>query len=200
MFPYKSEKTIIRSKQDQYALDCLNRLTTRETVNGVSKYATPLLRSKHAPLFNAPKVAVISSLRWTERQLTQNPEQTLIYKVEIQKLVDSGYVRKLSHEEAFQSSESWFVPHHLVKHNGKNRLVFNCSYMYKGESLNAPLLPGPTLGSSLLGVLLHFRERPVAISGDIKSMFHQVCLLPSDKPLLRFLWRSMRRDKPADVL
>ncbi len=44
--------------------------------------------------------------------------------------------------------ESWFVPHHLVKHNGKNRLVFNCSYTFKGESLNAHLIPGPTLGSS----------------------------------------------------
>lgn len=65
--------------------------------------------------------------------------------------------------------------------------------------MNAHLIPGPTLGPSLLGVLLRFRERPVAISGDIKSMFHQICLLPSDKPLLHFLWRSMRQDKPVDV-
>ncbi|KAL1253905.1 hypothetical protein QQF64_016134 [Cirrhinus molitorella] len=60
VLPYRSEKAIIRSKQDQYALDCLDRLTTRETVNGVSRYVTPLLRSNHAPLFNAPKEAVMS--------------------------------------------------------------------------------------------------------------------------------------------
>ncbi|XP_037101263.1 uncharacterized protein LOC119118836 [Syngnathus acus] len=29
--------------------------------------------------------------------------------------------------------------------------------------------------------------------GDIKSMFHQIRLMPKDKPLLRFLWRDMQR-------
>ncbi|XP_035990994.1 uncharacterized protein LOC110367597 [Fundulus heteroclitus] len=30
-------------------------------------------------------------------------------------------------------------------------------------------------------------------------MFHQVRLLPADRPLLRFLWRDMNRDRPPDV-
>lgn len=30
-------------------------------------------------------------------------------------------------------------------------------------------------------------------------MFHQVRLLPYDSPLLRFLWRNVRRDDTADV-
>lgn len=55
VLPYRSEKAIIWSKQDQYALD---QLTTRESVNGVSRYVTPLLPSKNAPLFNAPKEAL----------------------------------------------------------------------------------------------------------------------------------------------
>lgn len=49
------------------------------------------------------------------------------------------------------------------------------------------LLPGPASRPSLLGILLRFREHSVAISGDIHGMFHQVLLLPEDKPLLRFL-------------
>ncbi|KAK7945263.1 hypothetical protein WMY93_000991 [Mugilogobius chulae] len=97
---------------------------------------------------------------------------------------------------AFDSStESWYLPHHVVHHNGKARIVYNCSYQHNGQSLNNQLLPGPTLGPSLLGVLLRFREHCVAISGDIKAMFHQVRLLPEDKPLLRFLWRSMKRSR-----
>ncbi|KAI3370916.1 hypothetical protein L3Q82_007422 [Scortum barcoo] len=60
-----------------------------------------------------------------------------------------------------------------------------------GASLNEHPLPGPTLGSTLLGVLLRFREYPFAVSSDIKGMFHQVRLLPEDKPFLRFLWRDM---------
>ena len=93
-----------------------------------------------------------------------------------------------------QRKESWFLPHHLVYHNGKARVVFNCSFNYQQACLNNNLLPGPTLSSPLLGVLLRFSEHAVAISGDIHGMFHQVCLLPEDRPLLRFLWRDAERE------
>nr|XP_061832460.1 uncharacterized protein LOC133616862 [Nerophis lumbriciformis] len=67
------------------------------------------------------------------------------------------------------------------------------------ERETAPLLPGPTLGPSLIGVLLRFRQHAVAISGDIRAMFHQVRLLPEDQPLLRFVWRNLQRQKQPDV-
>lgn len=84
----------------------------------------------------------------------------------------------------------------MVQHNGKNRVVFNCSFQFRGESLNQHLLPGPTFGPSLLAVLLRFREHLEAISSAIRGMFQQVRLLPEDRPLLRFLWRNLQRDKP----
>lgn len=87
----------------------------------------------------------------------------------------------------------------MVQHNGKNRVVFNCSFQLRGNNLNELLLPGPTLGSSLLAVLLRFKEHSVGISSDIRGMFHQVRLLPEDRPLLRFLWRDMNREEPPSV-
>nr|XP_055038153.1 uncharacterized protein LOC129426051 [Misgurnus anguillicaudatus] len=87
----------------------------------------------------------------------------------------------------------------MVSHNGKNRIVFNCSYTYKNKNLKKLLLPGPTLSSSLLGVLLRFREHAIGISSDIKGMFHQVRLLPEDKPLLRFLWRDLNTEEPPNI-
>ncbi|XP_043967022.1 uncharacterized protein LOC122827949 [Gambusia affinis] len=87
----------------------------------------------------------------------------------------------------------------MVEHNGKHRIVFNCSFEYQGQSLNDYLLPGPTLGPTLLGVLLRFRQHSIAISSDIKGMFHQVRLLSEDKPLLRFLWRDVKIMQPPDV-
>ncbi len=57
------------------------------------------------PCLMPSKEAVISPLRRTERQLTRNPVQALIYEGEVQKVVESGYVRKLSYEDASQSSE-----------------------------------------------------------------------------------------------
>ncbi len=87
----------------------------------------------------------------------------------------------------------------MTQHNGKNRVVFNCSFQHGGKNLNQLLLPGPTLGPSLMSVLLRFREHTVALSSDIQGMFHQVRLLPEDRPLLRFLWRDLNRDQSPQV-
>lgn len=87
----------------------------------------------------------------------------------------------------------------MVSHNPKNSVVFNCSFSYKGENLNDLLLSGPNLGSTLLGVLLRFREHSVAISSDIEGIFHQVRLLPKDQPLLLFLWRHLERNKQPSI-
>lgn len=106
---------------------------------------------------------------------------------------------KLTPEEVEQTKEAWYVPHHMVQHNGKNRVVFNCSFQFEGNNLNKLLLPGPTLGPSLLAVLLRFRQHRVAISSDIRGMFHQVLLLPEDRPLFKFLWRDLDKDVPPAV-
>lgn len=90
-------------------------------------------------------------------------------------------------------------PNHLVQHNGKNKVVFNCSFLYQGQNLKELLLPGAVLGPPLLAVLLTFREHSVAISSDIRGMFHQIRLLPEDRPLLQFLWRDLKTKEPPNV-
>lgn len=71
--------------------------------------------------------AVMPTLRSVERRLVKDPVKAQIYKDEIKKLINGGCVVKLQPDEVNQSEESWFIPHHLVHHNGKPRLVFNCS-------------------------------------------------------------------------
>ncbi|XP_073764218.1 uncharacterized protein [Danio rerio] len=196
--PY-NEKIITRSKQDKEAYNMLQDSTIRVNVDGVQRYATPLLRRTPVSLLHAEKDAVLPSLRSTERRLSRDPERAKAYCTEIQKLEAAGYVAKITAEEANKSNESWYIPHHVVHHNNKDRIVFNCSFQHQGQSLNSQLLPGPTLGPSLLGVLLRFRQHAVAVSGDIKGMFHQVRLLPKDKQVLRFLWRDLCRDREPDI-
>ncbi|KAL0177742.1 hypothetical protein M9458_026636, partial [Cirrhinus mrigala] len=41
--------------------------------------------------------------------------------------------------------------------------------------------------------------RVTPLPSDIKSMFHQVRLLPDDMPLLRFLWRDLKPEQLPDV-
>ncbi|XP_033637433.1 uncharacterized protein LOC117298338 [Asterias rubens] len=198
ILPY-SEKQVTRSKQDKQAIATLEEKTIRIEIDGVQRYATPLLRTKDDNKFRATKEAVMQNLKRNERRLQKHPDKAEIHNKLIQTLVDTGFVKIISNEEALKTEESWYIPHHVVEHNGKHRLVFNCSYEYEGKILNNHLLPGPTQGASLLGVFLRFRQHPVAISGDIQAMFHQVRLLPEDKPLLRFVWRKMNRDVEPDI-
>ncbi|XP_048865547.1 uncharacterized protein LOC125739453 isoform X1 [Brienomyrus brachyistius] len=199
VLPYRNEKLVTRSKQDQEAMRLLEEKTSRVDVEGVQRYATPLLRVRNMPKLNAPKEAVLAHLRSTERRLLKEPEKAASYCAEMRKLEQAGYTVKVSEQELNQTSESWYIPHHIVSHNEKNRIVYNCSFTYQGNNLNDLLLPGPTLTSSLLGVLLRFREHSVAFSSDIKGMFHQVRLLPEDKPLLRFLWRDLQKELPPNI-
>lgn len=191
-FPHRKEKEVTRSKQDNFCLELLETKTAVKIVGETLRYATPLLRAPNSSRLFSSVYTLLPWLRGTERRLKKDQELIEIYNQEIQKLVDMEYVKEVDPKDDQPGSESWLVPHHVIKQaSGKHRLVFNCSFQLHGLSLNCSLLPGPTLGPSLLGVLLRFREHSVAISGDIKSMFHQVHLLPADRPLLRFLWRAM---------
>lgn len=199
VLPFRNETECTRSKQDQRAIELLEAKTIRIKVDGIRRYATPLLRKGDMPHLHATMEAVMPRLRSTERKLARDPQQADAYSSEIQKLVQSGAIRKLSPKEREGGGECWFIPHHMVHHNGKNRVVFDCSFQFNGLSLNDSLLAGPILGSSLLGVLLRFREHAVAISADIRGMFHQVRLLPGDRPLLRFIWRDSKEKGTPDV-
>ncbi|CAI5657811.1 unnamed protein product [Oreochromis niloticus] len=197
--PVPEGKVVTRSREDNYAVSLLEQKTVRVEVEGIRRYATPLLRRQNMPCLKASPNAVIPSLRSVERRLQKDPGRAKIYRAEIEKLVQAGSVVKVSPSEVAQADESWYIPHHFVSHNGKDRLVFNCSFQFQGQALNEHLLPGPTLSASLLGVLLRFREHAVAISGDIKGMFHQIRLLPEDRSLLRFVWRDLHPEAPVAV-
>lgn len=199
VLPYRNEKVVVRSKEDQEAIKLLEGRTQRIEVEEIQRYVTPLLRRPGAPKLISTIQSIMPSLRSTERKLQRDPEKAAIYSGEINKLIKAGYVKKLQPEEVTNSEEAWYIPHHLVCHNNKPRLVFNCSFKYQGLSLNDQLLHGPALGPSLVGVLLRFRQHQVAVSADIRGMFHQVRLLPEDRSLLRFIWRDLHCENCPDV-
>ena len=54
--------------------------------------------------------------------------------------------------------------------------------------MNEQLLRGPENTSTLIGVILRFRVDDVAVTADIKRMFHQVYVAPEDSGALCYLW------------
>lgn len=85
----------------------------------------------------------------------------------------------------------WYLPHHPVFHDqkpGKVRVVFDCAARFGDTSLNDQLLQGPDMTNNLTGVLLRFRQEPIALMAEVEQMFHPVRVVPDDCPALWFLW------------
>ena len=113
------------------------------------------------------------------------------YTAFLEDVIRNGYAEMVPEDELRDGDENvFYIPHHGVYHprKGKLRVVFDCGAKFKGTSLNDELLQGPNLTSSLIGVLLRFRQEPIAFMSDIKSMFYQVQVAKEDRDFLRFLW------------
>lgn len=149
ILPPRGEKQVTCSRENKQAIDLLESKTTRVEINSVLRYATPLLWRKSSLFFQASMDAVMPRLRGLEKCLLKDQEIFAAYEAEIKKLEVTGTVARLLVQETPSGGESWYIPHHMVQCNGKNRIVFDCSFQYKGLSLNESLFPGPMLGPSL---------------------------------------------------
>ena len=88
-----------------------------------------------------------------------------------------------------------YLPHHLVTNPnklGKVRRISNADSTFKGNSLTSNLLTGPDLLNNLVGLLLRFREYPVA---DIEAKFTLVGIIERYQLSMSILWPVERRTK-----
>ena len=90
-------------------------------------------------------------------------------------LMRNGYAKKST--DSTTEGKCWYISHHGVYNANKPneiRVVFDCSTEYQKRSLNNELMSGPDLTNQIIGVLIRFRQVPIAIMADIKSMFYQM--------------------------
>jgi hypothetical protein len=124
-----------------------------------------------------------------------------MYRSAVDGYITKGHAEEIAVDEDVKK-EVWYLPHHPV-HNpnkpNKVRVVFDAAAVYQSTSLNQQLLKGPDYTNRLVGVLLRFRQYPVAVVGDIEAMFHQVRVLPDDTDRLRFLWWKDGLDRPPSI-
>ncbi|XP_053686085.1 uncharacterized protein LOC128735625 [Sabethes cyaneus] len=112
-----------------------------------------------------------------------------------------GYAHRASEAELADADirRVWYLPLGAVtnpRKPGKVRMIWDARAAVNGISLNSVLLKGPDQLTSLPGVLVRFRQFKVAVSADIKEMFHQVYIRKEDRHSQRFLWRSEPSNAP----
>jgi len=113
------------------------------------------------------------------------------YSAVVEKYRAEGASRQLPDDELANLKPIWYLPHHAVWHPRKpeeSRVVFDCAAKSGRTSLNEQLLRGPENTSTLIGVILRFRVEDIAVTADIKRMFHQVYVAPEDRGALCYLW------------
>ncbi|KAK0130929.1 hypothetical protein N1851_034390 [Merluccius polli] len=166
----------------------LNKLKQgiKTTCNG--HYEMPLPFKERPYLPNNKHCAVVR-LNHLKRKLSKDERYKEQYTEFMAGVIGKGDAEEVNDDGI--EGEKWYIPHHGVFHPrkpGKLRVVFDCSAKCNGTSLNDHLLSGPDLTNNLTGVLLRFRQHPVALMCDIEKMFHQFRVYESDREYLRFLW------------
>lgn len=140
-----------------------------------------------------------------EKKLFREPELFNVFQKTIDDYLSKGYISRLSDADINNSEMAgriWYLPTFAVFNKnkpGKVRIVWDAAAKSNGLSLNCVLLKGPDLLSSLPAILFRFRQKSVALSGDIQEMFHQIYIRQEDKHAQRFLWRGHDTAKEPDV-
>lgn len=176
------------SRDDGKALAILENSTRLR--NG--HYEISLLWKAIDPRFPDNRAFAERLLIQRKRKFLKDPAYLEMYSAQVLYYLQNGFARIVPEDEKPpEPGQAWYVVHHAVSHPrkpGQLRLVFNCSSEYRGTSLNGKLYAGPDFINLLVGVLLRFRTGKWAVSADIRAMYLNVRVPPSQTSYLRWLW------------
>lgn len=148
------------------------------------------------------KVVALKRLRFVEQKMDKDPNFAKAYMDKIGEYVSKNYAEKLDSNDLCEPPNTFYLPHfgvYNVNKPGKFRWVMDAKAKAGNFSLNDLLLQGPDFVPPLLAVIWRTRTKKVAISADIREMFHQVMIRPEDRDSQRFLFRGLDRDREPDV-
>lgn len=97
-------------------------------------------------------------------------------------------------DDTSKENLSYFIPHHPVLRESslttQCRVVYDASFKSSTQvSLNDLLCLGPTVQDDLFSIILRFRLNSVVLNADIKAMYRQILVDPSDRQYQQIVWR-----------
>ncbi|XP_065073508.1 uncharacterized protein LOC135697661 [Ochlerotatus camptorhynchus] len=186
-----------QSEEDKRALKILQETTRR--VDG--RLETGLLWRNDDPCLPNSYPMAVRRMEALERKLSKDSYLDGKVRGQIAEYLEKGYAHRITAAE-LESTEPgrvWYLPLGVVRNPnkpGKVRLIWDAAARVNGVSFNDLMLKGPDMLTALPAVLLRFRQKRVAFSGDIKEMFHQFLIRKRDKQAQRFVFRECPRQPP----
>ena len=126
------------------------------------------------------------------RKLRKEPEVLEEYNEVIKEQLTSGVIESVTELE--RADKVHYIPTLAVvrKEASTTKVRVVCDASAKlgkgGTSLNDCLHVGPSLNPLLFDILVRFREKRVALVGDIEKAFLNIEVAERDRDCLRFLW------------
>ncbi|XP_075160331.1 uncharacterized protein LOC142233319 [Haematobia irritans] len=194
-----SETNQIMSEDDTKAISILKKYT-KQRPDG--HYETSLLWRNEGQRMPDSYDMALKRFRCLEKRLKSNKDLSDTLCAIIREYMSKGYISKITDNDKLSSNKFWYLPIFPVFNKnkpGKTRIVWDAAATSNGVSLNSMLLKGPDLLSSLPDILFRFRQKAVAICGDIEQMFHRIFIREEDRNVQRFLWRSDDASKEPDI-
>ena len=177
------ECDFLLSQEDRRALHILNNTVRMED----GHYSVGLLWKNECRIGSDGRDVAERRREGLTRRFKKNPD---LYQKYCSKMTE--YISNFAEPVPLESESNGrcrYIPHHCTAAETKFRVVFDCSARSgDGKSLNDMLMRGPDLTNTVVGVLLRFRQNPIAVVADIMGMFSQVLVEEADREALRFLW------------
>ncbi|XP_058817796.1 uncharacterized protein LOC131681103 [Topomyia yanbarensis] len=189
----------VESEEEKRAYSILESTTIRVG----DRFETGLLWKQDYFEFPDSYYMALKRLQCLERRMAREPTLKENLHRQIREYQDKQYAHRASEAELQNADPRriWYLPIGAVvnpKKPHKVRLIWDAAAKVESVSLNSMLMKGPDLLVSLAAVLFRFREGSIAVSADVKEMFHQVQIRTADRHSQRFLWRE-NPSKPPEI-
>ncbi|XP_054259448.1 uncharacterized protein LOC128984179 [Macrosteles quadrilineatus] len=194
---WKLEELSVPSKISVEEQQCEDLFKATHSRDENGRYLVQLPFKENHPPLGSSKLIAERRFHSLERRFTLSPDLYKAYSDNINEHISQGHMVKLPHLDI--NSPHYFLPHHAVvkpsSTSTKLRIVYDASCKTSsGISLNDSLMTGPKLQTNICDILLHFRIHNIVFTCDIRQMYLQILIKPSDQLFQLVLWR----DNPSE--
>lgn len=184
---WESEEPPRKKFRTKEQVDCENHFKATHYRTPSGRYGIRLPFDDRADQLGQNKHVVRKQFLSLEKRLQINPEVRGQYIDFMREYISNGHMTLASNA----SDDGYYTPHHCVFSSRKFRTVFNASYPSDtGLSLNDIQLVGEKLQADLATLLQKFRRHHIALTADVKKIYRQIEVHPSDRKYQKIFWRE----------
>ncbi|XP_035231835.1 uncharacterized protein LOC118203667 [Stegodyphus dumicola] len=185
-------KEVVKNEEEIFCEKHFNETYSRDKTG---RYIVKLpMKDDAISMLGSSKEIAIKRLNTIWNRLDANKTMANLYKEFMNEYLSLNHMESVIPLD--NCDTCYYIPHHAVYRSEKTstrlRVVFDASCKSSsGYSLNSILLNGGTIQEEdLFSIVSRFRKHRFAFSADIKQMYRQILIHPSQRNLQRIVWKN----------